>query len=189
MVNTFNLGASSNTFTQESSMNTPEAAGDDRLYSAVFALNLDKFDVQTAVYTEGESAALSGTDYATEVQTTSIQPTVTGDVWILGGYVTDASVLTEGVKMRVQADNANVLVEPDEDFLAWAGQSTERNYNYDSTIENLNTTSHPLDLDASRGATSGPVAESRLLMAVTMELSATDIDRWVMLIRETVAGQ
>jgi hypothetical protein len=76
----FALGAASNTFAEYGSESAVDVT---RLHSRVFALNLDKFRNHAFAYTEAD-VSLSATNYATQLQTISITPDVTGDVWAGG---------------------------------------------------------------------------------------------------------
>lgn len=80
MARVFALTAVSNTFTEKSSLSTGTAHA--RLFSRVFALNLNKFAAHASVFTDTSNPALSASAYATEIQTLDITPTVTGTVFI-----------------------------------------------------------------------------------------------------------
>lgn len=145
-----------------------------RLYSNIFALKMNKFAARAGAYTDAD-ANLSATNYATNLQTTSITPTVTGDVLIGSYWGADRAATGREVEFRVQVDSAD---QP-------AAQSTD-NYQFDAdnvatnehpltlyTLANLNTSSHTINLDASADATtSTPTGQHRSLWAFTMELPA-----------------
>jgi hypothetical protein len=168
----FNLGAASNTFTEQS---TGTSGSPTRLHSAVFALNLNKFAAHANAYTEADTN-LSATNYATNLQTASITPTVTGDVWIGVAWGFDKANAARTAEFRLQVDDADVP----------AGQTTD-NYNMRisntnaadeepmilSTLTSLSNSAHTLDLDASvSSATSTPTGQQQSVWGVTLELVA-----------------
>jgi hypothetical protein len=170
----FSLGAASNTFTEQSSETGADAA---RLHSKVFALNLAKFRTNVGEYTDG-TAALSATDYATELETASITPAMAGDVWIGAYWTFDQNNTGRSAEYRVQVDGSD---QP-------AGQTTD-NYSFLynalnaasafpmhlSTMATMTAAAHTIDLDASADSTTGtPNGMHRQLWAVTMELVASD---------------
>jgi hypothetical protein len=172
MARVFTLGAASNTFKEKS---TAQSGSPIRLHSTIFALNLNKFDRHAFAYTEADEN-LSATDYATELQTASITPTVTGDVWMGAYWGFDKNAGARLAKFRVQVDNSD---QP-------AGQTTDAydfryDSNYDgdedpfllSTLANLSNAAHTVDLDASVDDVTGtPAGQQRTIWAVTMELAA-----------------
>lgn len=168
----FNLGAASNTFTEESASVGGNAH--TRLHSAIFALNLNKFAQHANAYTEA-SVALSTTDYATELQTIDITPAVAGDVWFGAYWGFDFNSTFREAEFRIQVDQAD---DP-------ATQTTD-NYQFHhggdvadieplnfSSLSNLSAATHTIDLDASADSTTDtPAGVERTLWAVTMELAA-----------------
>jgi hypothetical protein len=99
----FSLGASSNTFAEQGA----ETAADvTRQHSRVFAMNLEKFRNHEFAYTEAD-ASLSATNYATNLETLSITPDVTGDVWAGGYFGFHAGAADREVEFRIQLDNAD----------------------------------------------------------------------------------
>jgi hypothetical protein len=99
----FALGAASNTFAEYGSESAVEVT---RTHSRVFALNLDKFRNHAFAYTEAD-VSLSATNYATLLQTLSITPDVTGDVWVAGYFGFDVGNVARIVEYRIQRDNAD----------------------------------------------------------------------------------
>jgi hypothetical protein len=167
----FSLGAVSNTFKEQGA---ETATNVTRLHSRVFALNLNKFRNHAFSYTESD-AALSATNYATQLETISITPDVTGDVWVGGYFGFDAGNASRIVEYRIQRDDSD---EP-------AGQTTA-NYQFkaggDATDEMAvltqcfpsltAATPYVIDLDASSDSTTGtPAGQHTSLWAVTMELA------------------
>jgi hypothetical protein len=146
-----------------------------RLNSKIFAINLAKFAASGAVYTAAD-ANLSATDYATELATTTITPTVTGDVLMFAWFGWDKNNSARELEFRLQVDGTD---QP-------AGQTTD-NYQIDSgsgdssqeqpiallTVGSLSNASHTLDVDASSDSTTGtPAGQHRSIVAFTMELAA-----------------
>ena len=167
------LTAASHTFTEESGLNGAGST-EDRTHSAVFALNLNKFDVRAVAHTEAE-IDLSATDFATEVQTVSITPNAVGDVWTFGAWIYDAVAAGIYCKARMQVDNAD---QPP----AETTDADQREDSFDAldelpisyqTLENLSAAAHNIDMDGScETAATGRSAEDRTLFAITMELAA-----------------
>jgi hypothetical protein len=167
----FSLGNASNTFAEYGSESAVEVT---RLHSGVFALNLDKFRNHAFAYTEAD-VSLSATNYATLLESLSITPDVTGDVWVGGYFGFDVGNVARIVEYRIQRDNAD---EP-------AGQTTA-NYLFkaggDATNEMAVLTqafpsltaanAYTFDLDGSADSTTGsPAGQHRSLWTATMELA------------------
>jgi len=169
----FPLTAVSNTFTQESRCDA--ACTYPRSYSSVFALNLNKFEDSTNVYTEAE-ITLSTTDFATQIQTASLTPTRLGDAWILGEAAIDVGTTGDYHKMRLQVDNADQPGTQTSDAYAQADawDSTDEFVTAIQTVENLAASSHTFDLDASRQGTTA-VAEDRIVFAIALSIL---VDAW-----------
>lgn len=172
MARVFTLGASSNTFTEASL--TSSGTAWTRRYSAVFIMNMNKFSVNSFAYGAGPTN-LSATNYATQLQTTSINPGLTTDVAIGAYWGFDQQATGREAEFRVQLDNSD---QP-------AGQTTA-NYQFKTggdatdespfallTMPNLTTGSKTIDLDASAdSATSTPTGIQFTLWAFTMELAS-----------------
>jgi hypothetical protein len=155
----FTLGASSNTFAEQAA---ESAVDTTRTHSRVLALKMNKFKNQVFAYTEAD-VSLSVTNYATLLQTLSITPDVSGDVWIGSYFGFDANNVSRRLEYRIQRDNVD---EP-------AGQTTA-NYPFfvvdaldeapilAQAIPSLTAaTAYTLDLDASSDSTTGGPRQDR----------------------------
>jgi len=168
----FTLGAAANTFTEQSQAGA--ATTHTRLHSSIFVLNLNKFLAHANTYTDG-AVTLGTTDYNTQVETVSINPAGTYDVWVGGFFVGDKQATSGDVEMRIQVDNADIL----------SGMTTA-SINYDNadvtvltndypealqTVASMTTGTNTIDFDASSDISSGLDAKHRSLWAVTLELA------------------
>lgn len=163
------LTATSNTFKEQSESS---ASSGIRLHSSIFILNLNQFKVHANAYTEAE-AALSATNYATQLQTTSITPTVTGDVWIGANWVYDVNSTARYAEFRTQVDNSDQPAGQTTDLIKFTNvlDATNELSLVLSTMASLSNAAHTIDLDASVDSTAGAGAgQQRTLWAVTMEL-------------------
>ena len=89
LLRVFNLGAASNTFTQDSS----EGSGGPnnvRKHSKVFALDLNKFKNHASAFTDS-GQSLSTTAFATSIAAPTMDVDVTSDVVLLGNFAFDAN--------------------------------------------------------------------------------------------------
>lgn len=165
--------ASSTTFKVQYAVSASTTA--NHLHSAIFALNMAKFAGATSAYTEG-SAALSATDFATEIQTLSVTPTVQGDVWIGSYWTFDRNSGNLG-NQRLQVDNSDVPAGQTTAVYDYRGgiDSTDREPMGMSTmVSSMTAAAHTVDMDASVDSTSGgPAALERTIWAIPLELAAT----------------
>jgi len=170
----FSLGNVSNTFTEQSSMSAGTSA--TRVRSAVFAINLNKFKDHAVAYTDADVNLGTGS-YGTALQTLSITPSVTGDVWMgsYWGYDRNNAGGTPNSHWRLQLDNADQPAGQTADAYGFAlgdGSGDEEPYMM-TTLANLSNASHTLDLDGDvASTTNAPSGQHRQLWAVTMELAA-----------------
>ena len=172
IVGVFTPTASSTTFTTQSESSS---ATGTRLYNSVFWLNLNKMAVNAYQRTGAEISLDTTNAFATStnVATVSMTPNITGDVWALGFFVYDTNS-AEALKARIQVDNTD---QPDtqtsDDYVQLVSQDNADELPLAiQSIENLDNTSHTLDVDATKSTTARPV-EDRLAMMVTMELPVT----------------
>jgi len=176
MAKVINLPASSVTFKEEA---ISSGASTVRLYSAIFALDLDKFAAHAFAYTEADANYASTSGYGDAIQTTSVTPTTTSDTWIFGAYGFDKNNAARVASARIQLDNSD---QP-------AGQTTaaytllntngtaadEQTWTLSTMASSLSAASHTIDLDGHVDSTTGtPSYQQRTIMAVTMELAAND---------------
>lgn len=171
----FALTAASNTFTE---VTVSSASSGTRLNSGLFALKLNKFRNHAIAYTDAD-AALSATDYATELQTVGLTPGVVSNVWILGYWGFDVGAVAREAEFRIQVDAADQPADQTTDNLQFSiiGSSSldtaEAPMNISSFVSSMSASAHTIDLDASAEQTTGaPAGQHRQLAAVTMELAA-----------------
>lgn len=191
----FQLGASSNTFTEVTYGNN--ALAGTRKSSAIFALNLSKFKNVGQSFDNTNTnvtqvATGTPTPYGTQTATTSITPTVAnGNVWVFGFVMYHHSANGQAYKMRVQFDDTDL-----------PANQTTRGYFYndawDATDEttffrqgmasSVSAAAHTIDMDmqaeasqAGRGFQFGGVA------GVTMELAAAAAPSIEEIVNETEA--
>lgn len=170
------LAASTQTFTEKSFSTAASAA--TRTMSGIFALNLNKLSVHASSYDDSSVQALSTTAYGTNVRTTSITPTVQGDVWCWAFMTFDSNSAGNTFKARLQVDDTDQPGTQTSDsytqMQSW-DVTDELDFNI-QTVENLTTSSHTIDLDASESATTGtPGARCKCVFAVTMELGGLSL--------------
>ena len=169
----FTLAAASNTFKEQSALDTGTSG--TRLHSAIFALNLNKFRNHAFAYTEADSA-LSATDYATQLQTLSVTPDVISDVWVGAYWGFDRNASAREAEFRVQLDNSDQPAGQTTSNLQFAGGNdgaADEHPMILHTMPNLSAAAHTIDLDASSdSATGAPAGQQMTLWAVTMELAA-----------------
>jgi len=184
----FSLGNASNTFKEQSA--TSSGVAHTRLHSSVFALNLNKFRVHSSAYTEAD-AALSATDYATELATLSITPAVAGDVWIGAYWGFDSQATGREAEFRLQ-EGANDIPAGQTTAnyqFKWGGDNADETPLGIETVQRLTATEYTIALDASAdSATSTPAGQHRQLWAVTMELPAAFQPSWGQHATQIVGG-
>ncbi len=179
LLRAFALTNQSNTFTEQSRVDSGSGAG-PRKSSAIFALNLDKFDVHANIYTAAELALATTPNYDTEIQTLGITPNTTGDVLILSHFIFDAqttgSATSKRNKSRQQVDNADQPPGQTADARALNSNwdATDELIVADMTVESLDNTLHTIAVDGDTDISSGgdPRAEDRSIVAFSMELAA-----------------
>lgn len=172
----FSLGASENTFTQQSAASSTPNTGDDRLRSAVFALRLAAFEDVTWQYTAG-TIELDDTAHNTEIASVSHTPSVASQKAII---IAQAEFVPGGVNRemhgRVQVDNTTTLPGP-------TGASSGRycssfDVNDINAVANLcaidlTAAAHDIDWDAySTDTASGTFVKYRSLVVISPELAA-----------------
>ena len=167
-IHVFNLDSVSNTFTQESRIDETNGT-DSRTDSAIFAINLNRFNIQSSNATTTGVATLSTTNFADQIESISITPPVTIDVFILGSFISDTGTVS-GIEARLQVDNADSPATQTTDVYerndGWDGK--DQHDLFHQTIINLNNTAHTVDVDASAVNTGAGVLNSSLI-AFTLE--------------------
>ncbi len=129
----------------------------ERLYSSLFALNIDIFDEQIFSWIEPE-ADISQTEYGTNVLNNTFTPPINGtNVFILADFGTKDTGATL-IEARVQLDNVDTLegnTAESYDYNAqWDGSDILRWSQ--GGIFDVNNTTHTVDVDASQTGTSDP---------------------------------
>lgn len=171
MVKSFTPSNSAHTFTQQS-RNDGGSTG-TREHSAIFALNLNKFESHDTIHTDAELTLDSTFNFATstQIQTLNITPARVGDVLILGYTIFDANGGAQA-KLRLQTDNADTPPTQTADnlgrFMGW--DATRQPFGFIQTLDSLDTSAHTVDLDATAQAAQ-PV-EDRHITILSMELAA-----------------
>lgn len=170
----FSLTNASNTFKEQSNRASGTATF-TRNYSAIFAVNLNKFKDHVFAYTTAELDT-SGTDFATQTQTASLAPSVTGDVWSLSAAISALGASTNSTKFRHQIDNSDDPASQTSDAYS-QGEVNNANVTkplFIQTVSNLDTSSHTFDQDASSSTTgTGKGLKERVIIAMTMNLAGS----------------
>jgi hypothetical protein len=174
------LTAESHTYTEISKQvaTTTGTALTTRTQSGIFMLDLNKFmNVVTLQEDDTQELPNSTTGgYAENVHTTSITPTLAGDVLCLGYITMDAGGSGFNFKMRMQIDDsdpqANTTTTKAYNIGQW--DTADRIPVLYQTIENLSAAvAHTIDIDGSVGTTGiSRGTLDRNITAFTMEMSA-----------------
>lgn len=169
LLRVFALTNQSNTFTEKSRVDSGSGAG-PRKSSAIFALNLEKFVDHEDIYTAAE-IALTTVAWEVEVQTLSITPSQTADTLILSHYIYDGDQNLHG--SRVQVDGTDQPTGQTALTYPWVeNDATDEAIIAHMTVENLDNTSHTVDIDAYVDATTNtPAAEDRTILILPLELA------------------
>jgi hypothetical protein len=190
---TLSLGAASNTFTEKSA--AVSGGNITRTHSGIFALNLSKLRNLGQAYADSSVTAITavGTDIATsptQIQTASITPGVTGDVWCQVFMTYDCNNSARVLRFRMQVDNTDQPATQTSDNYPLAdpwGSTDEQPIAVQSMESLASGSAHTVDLDCVvSSSTSTPGARAKLAFAVSMELPATG-SALVTLVPETEA--
>jgi hypothetical protein len=167
------LGAVAQTFTEVSLLSGAGSGTEARLSSQIFAINVSLLkDVATA-YTEA-GTDLSGTDYATTVQTLTVTPTALIDTLILGYWSWDPNTVDVGCKARLQVDGADITSGETTDALLLQQPHDARDEIgiFQLNVANLSAASHTVHHDGSaETAAAGRAALYRSLLAAPLTLA------------------
>ena len=169
----FTIPSAATTFTSQSQ--SEGGSTGTREYSAVFALNLDKF--QTHRYVADSLLLDIGTtpDYLTKVQTLSFTPEEETDVWTLGYFIMDSGDQERFLaRMQVYETGKTQIDQPP----TQTADRYQQNENWDNSgehewalqkVKKLETKSYTADIDASvPGGFTVFDAEYRVLSFVSM---------------------
>ena len=165
----FNLGASSNTFTEESAINGGTGTT-TRKASAVFLLNLSKFK-DSGVFWDESEVDLSGTDYGTEIANLDITPSQSGNMYILSMWSFDMVAAGIPCDSRIQVGGVDKPGTNTQNREAGADAADESPICDAALIAVTADVLQDIDVDASTTtAGAGRSAQHRALVAFTMEL-------------------
>ncbi len=174
----FQLGASSNTFEAESRQESGGTNG-VRTDSQAFALNLSKFDVESESWNTG-AVTLDTSSFGNLIDSITIDPGATHDVWIFAQSVIDINTSTNLSMLRLQVENADQPATQTSDELIFRGwDSTDEVIWQIQTIESLTTGNKTIDMDGGSNSGTNSQAEDRTLFAVSMELAAEAANEFV----------
>jgi len=169
---TFDLGASDNTF---ASFNWREVGGNGIVQdSAMFAINLEKFQNSNEEYTDG-TINMSTTNWATQLENLSLVTDQAGDVFILGSWTANHKIVssTVGAQHRLQTNGSDTPADQTSHTLqspGWDGDDLLPMTAF--TIQNLTASTHTFDMEGDFSNASGtPTGENRSLAAFSLELA------------------
>jgi len=176
----FNLGNASNTFEQEAFKSGSQGPAATREYSSIFAINLNKFSSHSNVYTDG-GITLDTTDdlsTSTQVQTDTLAPSIAGNTWVLGSFVTGGNAFQE-IRARMQIDNADQPpTQTSDNYKQLLGYDPIDENNWAlQTVEDLDTSSHTTDIDvtAETGSPSDRTAMFRSIFELRLSKLAPTV--------------
>lgn len=162
----------SNTFTEQSASSI--ANDHTRLHSAIFALNLDKFSAKGAAYTDASVTLTTAVQFGTNIQTTSVTPTTTTDLFSCAVFIFDHTVSGGEVRSRLQVDNTDVPATQTSDAYVYSHNNAT-----DTTVDEpiffcglasaQTAATHTIDHDGSTG--NGADVKYRQLVSFTLELA------------------
>ncbi|MBD3253413.1 hypothetical protein GF386_06780, partial [Candidatus Pacearchaeota archaeon] len=168
----YTLNNEENTFTSQSRRDS--GSGGTRTYSAIFALNLENFESHENYWNEASVDTDDNNDNfatATEIGSVDIQPQIQGDVWALASSITDVADDNRHYKGRLQIDDSDSPgTQTSDDYdLENSHDSTDERPFVIQTVENLDTSSHNIDLDVAKSY-SNMRFEDRNVFAITFQL-------------------
>ena len=171
--NLSNAGSSTfNAQVRDDGAGTPQ---NQSTHSGVFALNLDVFDAHNQQYTNGASANCATTAYGTNIATTTIQPTATANVFVMGTMNFDGAGTSESLEFRLQVDNTDYVgTQTSDDYqINRPADGTDEYPFYMMSVTSLDNTSHTVDLDCSVGTGTFTVhTEERQVVAISLYIAA-----------------
>lgn len=171
MARVYTPSNASHTFEQDSSETT--ASSGTREFSAVFAINLDLFELHADSYTAGPTAIDGNESFVTsptQLATATIAPSASRSVFIMSFCITDAGSTARKTYVRQQVANADQPDTQTSDFYIMNKQWDSRdqlNF-FMFTVETLSA-SATIDMDAT-ASTSGVNVRDMQIAAFTTEL-------------------
>ena len=164
------VGAVSQTF-KEQSFNEVGNSG-NRLHSAIFALNLNRFRTKAHVYDNSE-AELGTIDWDDLFANLAIVPDSTGDVWILASGIYDLGQAGNEITHRLLVDDVD---QPDtqtaDRYLEEEGADDIDELSiWRQTAESLTAAIHSITWEGDVSAVVNvPVLKDKFILCITMEL-------------------
>jgi len=129
LVKNYTLPATAdNTFETQNMRTGGMNDGDARKYNAIFAINLDKFDSHSADFNTATSGIETDNELivdATEVAATTLTPSTSGDVWVIGQTVQNNGNDRTHMQSRLQINGTDF---PE----GWGADSFELNPGWDN---------------------------------------------------------
>jgi len=173
------LGATPQVIHTQSRLDGGAGSGtQERLYSSIFALNLDLFDAQTSNYID-PTLLLSDVLFGTEVITATIEPPTTSDVIVIADIGTEGNDSDNSSVLRVQVNDADTLPDQTTNESGYEGEySVDDIWRWSMmSVENLaGNTTQKIDVDGSQfksGLNSNVIQRS--VIAFTLKLGGLDL--------------
>lgn len=171
LMRVYTVGTGSNTFKEQSQTDTVSAHV--RRYSNVFVLNLNKFTSHGASYTDG-STTLSTTGYATQLESVSVTPIATGDIWIGASMIADKQAIGGDAEARIQVDGADALSGMTSASIKYDNMNVTHTNNdlpvQVGAVVNVSSGSRTIDFDASGDPSSVTDGKQTTLYAFTLDM-------------------
>lgn len=179
------VGAVSQTF-KEQSFNEVGNSG-NRLHSAIFALNLNRFRTKAHIYdpSNDELGTILWDDLLGNL---SIFPDSTGDVWIVLSGIFDLNSAGNEITHRLTVDEVDQPATQTTDQYAEeeGADDIDELAVWRQTVENLSATIHDISWEAEASASvNGPEVRDKMMVAITMELGG-DVPAFVTIPHEAL---
>ena len=157
------------TVTIQSQVNNSTAGINERLYNAVFVMNLDKFETKVGLLNNTAITINTGTPFDQEIDTINVTPLTTGDFLIYGGVV---KLENKAFHMRLQTDNVDTPTSQTSDQYSFNDSWNAKDSLQTSIIDivNLSNTTHTLDIDVN-GVQNISNITARSLFAISMNVT------------------
>lgn len=176
---TYALTNASNTFTVQGA--SSGSSSHVMLHSRVFLLRLNAFRNFASVFTAADTATLSTTNYATNIQTLDITPDIQGPVLIGSSWGYDIGNATDEGEFSLRVDGTPVPADQETDnyqFNVGTANGDEIPLSAITMVPSMTAASHTIDLVGSAASTGGsPTVQDRSLWAFSMELASAGVPR------------
>lgn len=169
----FTLGAASNTVKEVSASTATQHT---RTYSNIMVLRLNAFRNRATAYTDADTSTLSTTGFATNLQTVTHTPSITGNSLIFAywGYDSNSNSRLANTRVRVDSTDSPATQTSDAYVFRAANDATGELAIPHLTIENLSSGAHTIDLDGSvDNAAASSTGQHRAIIAFTTELNTS----------------